>query len=374
MIIQNFTELVNNQIRAIQSLTNSVLDFSIGSILRAISESNSAIVIWLQSLLLQILAITRASTSTGVDLDSWMLDYGLTRLSETASSGNVKFSRFTAGAIAYIPVGSIVETFDGAQQFAVVADSTNVNYNITLDKYVVASDSLFITIPVINITQGSGTLGNVLENTIIRLTQSIVGIDTVTNVDAFINGKDGETDSEFRTRFIEYIASLAKATKDAVAYAIISTQAGLSYSLTENYTYSGAIEKGYFYVVLDDGSGIPQTSLLETITSKIDRIRPVCSIFEVFSPEVVTANVSMTVTISVGNSVAIRESIRLAIIEYINGLGLNVPCSYTKLSQIAYNTSTFVTNVSYVLLNDGAVDIIPTNHQTIKAGTVAING
>jgi lysozyme len=50
------------------------------------------------------------------------------------------------------------------------------------------------------------------------ITQALTGIDTVTNVTGFLNGSDAESDAALRTRFIAYVASLSKATKNAIGY------------------------------------------------------------------------------------------------------------------------------------------------------------
>ncbi|MFX7996843.1 baseplate J/gp47 family protein, partial [Acinetobacter baumannii] len=91
------------------------------------------------------------------------------------------------------------------------------------------------------------------------------------------------SDTALRTRFIAYVASLSKATKNAVGYAITSLKQGLVYSLVENQTYAGATQYGYFYVVVDDGTGSPSSTLLATVANAIDAVRPLTSTFGVFA-------------------------------------------------------------------------------------------
>jgi len=185
-------------------------------------------------------------------------------------------------------------------------------------------------------------------------------------------GKDPETDSALRTRFQQYIASLTRATIDAVAYAITSVQAGLTYTITENYSYAGVLTLGYFYAVVDDGSGAPSATLLGKVSSAIETVRPLGSSFGVYAATVEFATVAMSLTIPVGNGPAIRVSVYNAIIEYLNALPVGASCSYTMLSQIAYNTSPLVTNVTGATLNGGTSDLTATKQQVIKAGAVNI--
>ena len=107
---KTFAQLVSDQVTAIQGAARTLIDFTIGSILRSIVESNSAVALWVQGLILQLLATTRAATSAGTDLDSWAADFNFYRLVAVAASGQVVFSRFTATQAAFIPVGTQIQT------------------------------------------------------------------------------------------------------------------------------------------------------------------------------------------------------------------------------------------------------------------------
>src|ERR1700733_382289 len=113
-----FTELVSQIATAIQGSASALYDFTVGSTLRAIAEATSAVVLWLQAIILQLLTVTRAATSVGSDLDSFMADYGVTRLAAVASTGNVTFARFTSTQQAVVPIGATVQSADGTQTFA----------------------------------------------------------------------------------------------------------------------------------------------------------------------------------------------------------------------------------------------------------------
>ena len=116
--LQTFTALVQNMAASVQSAASQLLDLTVGSTLRAVLEANASIALWMQWLILQVLQTTRAATSSGADLDSWMADLSLIRLPAATASGHVTFSRFTATASAFVPVGALVRTADGAQTFA----------------------------------------------------------------------------------------------------------------------------------------------------------------------------------------------------------------------------------------------------------------
>lgn len=368
---QDFVTLVRNQVTAIQGYAKVLVDLTVGSILRAVVEANAAVVIWLQSLILQVLAITRAATSSGTDLDSWVADFGVTRLPATFATGQVTFSRFTATLQAVVPVGAVVQTGDGSQQYTVTADTTNPAYNGTLGGYVMAAGVSSVNAPVVAVTAGVG--GNAIIGAVSTIAGAISGVDTVTNAASFTNGADAESDPALRTRFIAYVASLSKATKAAVGYAITSLQQGVTYSLVENETYGGTVQMGYFYVVVDDGTGAPGSTFLSTVSNAIDAVRPLCSSFGVFAPVVVNASVAMTVTVATGyDAAATKALVSDALKSYINSLSLGQALRYSRLAQIAYDASPGVTNVTGVTLNGGTADLTATAKQVIKWSSVTV--
>ena len=179
---QDFTTLVRNMVTAVQAGANTLINLNVGSVLRAILEAVAGVILWLQGLIIYTLTLTRAATSVGSDLDSWMADYGLIRISAVAASGQVTFSRFTNTTQAIIPVGAVVQTADGSQSFTVIADTTNSAYNATLGGFVVAASvsSLAVTVTAVN----AGSQGNVGAATITSISNAISGIDTVSNAAA----------------------------------------------------------------------------------------------------------------------------------------------------------------------------------------------
>lgn len=369
---KTFSTLVQEQVTAIQAVCATLVNFTIGSILRSIVEANAAVSLWLQGLILQLLATTRASTATAADLDTWMADFGLTRLAAVAASGAVTFSRFTPTNQATVPVGTLVQTADGTEVFAVTVDTANPAYNAGLGAYVIAALTAAVTVPVQASVAGSA--GNVSANSITLLTSAMPGIDTVTNAFAFANGLNAESDVSFRARFVNYINSLSKATIAAVGAAIMNVQQGLTYTITENLNYAGSANQGYFYVVVDDGSGAPPSPLLNSVGNAIDLVRPVGSSFGIFAPVLLTANISMTITTDVGYTHAtVVSQVAAALAAYVNALPLGATLRYTRLAQIAYDTSPGVINVTVVLLNAGTADLAATAKQIIKAGTVVVS-
>lgn len=367
---KDFATLVSDQVTAIQAKSTKFINFTIGSVLRSIVEANAAVGLWFQALIVQLLATTRASTSTGADLVSWFADYGFTMLPASAATGLVTFSRFTASSPALIPFGATLQTADGSQLFTVIVDTTNAAY--TPAGYAVAAGITSVTVPVTANVAGSG--GNVTIGQITSIAQSISYIDTVTNGAAFTNGADQESEDAARSRFILYIAALARATKAAIGLAITTVQAGLAYTLVENQQYNGTVDNGYFYVVVDDGTGAPGSAFLNSVANAIDAVRGFTIRFSVFAPVVESATVLMTATIAPGyDPTATKLLAKNAVLGYINSLPLGTALPFTRLAQVAYGASAGITNITAVTLNGGTADLAATPKQVIKSSSVTVS-
>lgn len=371
--LKAFATLVSEQVTAIQGAASGLVDTAIGSILRSIVESNSAVVMWIQQLIVNLLVTTRAATSSGDDLDSWMADFSFTRLAATAATGQVVFSRFTATNQAVIPVGTQVTTTDGTQSFLVTTDTSNAAYDATQAGYVIAAGVTSVSVPVQAVTAGAA--GNAQQGTITVISGSIQYVDTVTNTVTFGSGEDAESDTDFRARFVLWIASLSKSTLSAIGYALSSMQNGVTYTLTENQTYSGLSQPGYFYAVVDDGSGSPSSTFLGQAYSAIDAVRGFTVTFSVFAPELVNANIAMTLALS---APAVRSEVvalvNAALESYVASLVLGQTLPFTQLATVAYGASPYVTNVTGVTLNgSSADDLTATASQVIRAGTISVS-
>jgi len=222
--------------------------------------------------------------------------------------------------------------------------------------------------------QTAGGAGNVLSGTVSLLATAITGVDAVTNGAAFQNGMDAEGDAAFLARFRNFIASRSRATPVAVAYAISSIQQGLNYTLQENLTTSGEPQMGSFVVTVDDGSGSPSATLLSVVHASVDAVRPVGSIFAVRPPTVITADISLTITVAAGAPKAqIAGLVGNAIEAYVGSLAIGATLPLTKLAEIAYSASSSVINVSQIQINGGSSDVTSTISGVIKPGIIAVN-
>ena len=362
--------------------------------------------------MLLVLKATRLSTSSGVDVDTFTADFMPTigtsngvaspRLGAQFATGQVTFARFTAApsscfipaASAVSPTGAITnagpnnaataQTFDGSQNFVVIAEPTFANYSATLGGYTLAADVGSIIVPAQ--AQLPGAAGNVTAGSISTITSPITGIDTVTNVATFTNGANQESNSALKQRFSAYILGLSRGDYYGLNASIEGTAVTVQWKLTESYNYDGSYHPGYFFVVADDGSGTPPPAFFTMVTEAAQAVRPLGVQCAVFAPVVITANVSMQLTTAAGyDHNTVVAQVAAAVATNINSLGLGNPLPCSVLASWAYAIPG-VTVVSHVLLNGAGGDAASISvtklsqdrtyqipYATIKSGILSIS-
>jgi uncharacterized phage protein gp47/JayE len=379
---KTFSQIVQGQAAAIQARATALIDFEVGSVLRAAVEAVAGVVTWLQALILKLATTIRASSSQGSDLDSWFADFGapiadgaaatFERLGATYAIGDLTFTRLTPTGTSLIPVGSTAETPNGADKFVVLLDASNSAYDAGLNGYLMEDGDATITVPAQALVAGSA--GNVTAGTINTITSSIPGVDLVTNAADFVNGSDQESDENARARFRSFIQGLREATPAAIQSYVEALQPGVKTILVENEEYNGVAKRGSFYLIVDDGTGTPPSDLLEAASASVDQHRAAGIEGAVYPPEVVTANISMTVTVAAGaSSPATFTAVQAAVRSYVNTRALGEDLAANRLYQIAYDASPNVIGVTNLLVNGVAGDIVIERKEVIKAGTVVIS-
>jgi uncharacterized phage protein gp47/JayE len=369
--LQSFSGLITQMAAGVQGAANQLIDLSVGSVLRALLESCASIALWMQWLILQVLTMTRAATSAGADLDTWMADFSLVRLPGAVASGAVIFSRYTSGVATTIPVGAMVQTSDGTQNFTVIAAPGYPNWNGS-DGYSLAATAPSVAAPVQALLSGSA--GNIQAGTIGILTTAIPAVDTVSNVQAFAGGMDAETDAALRARFQFYINSRSLATMGAVLFAVASVQQGLRYMVFENQDANGAVAPGNFAVTVDNGTGFPPAPLISSVQAAVNAVRPIGSVFSVLGP--VVAQVSVSLTLETSNPAAepgIAAIAAASIRNWINGLPIGGTLAISKIDALAHGADSSVLSVTNVTINGGTTDLTASPTGVLIAASITVN-
>jgi uncharacterized phage protein gp47/JayE len=369
--VQTFTTIVQEMAATLQGTAVQLVDLTVGSVLRALLEACASVALWLQWLILQVLALTRAATSIGSDLDSWMADFSLVRLPATSAVGRVTFSRYTTTLQATVPVGTVLRVTQGLQTFLVTANTSNPYWNGSAG-YTLPAGLASAELPVA--ASQSGTVGNVQSGAIGLLASPIPGIDTISNENPTIGGSDAESDTAFRSRFQLYINSRSLATLSAVLSALAGLQQGLRYAVLENQTLAGITQVGTFCVIVDDGTGNPAQALLTEAQAAVNAVRPVGSIFTVNRPIVLP--VVVNVVLETSNSLthaAVAALVQQNIMTWIAALPIAGLLAISKIESIAHTTDPSVLSVTSALINNAANDVLAPANSVIISTSVVVN-
>lgn len=365
-----FSSLVNGAVAAIQGKATALIDLAVGSVTLAVVEAAGSVAMWLQYVALVILASTRLSTSTGGDVDTWIGDFGLTRLPAGAASGPETFGRYTSNTGITVPVGATVRKGDATSDYTLVADTTNAAFSQALfaglGGYTLPAGAAELTATVVCTVPGSG--GNAIAGGVTLIGTSIAGLDYVTNATAFTNGFDAETDAAFKSRFALFIGSLSRGTLVAVEAAVDGVQQGLTFFVDVNRDEAARWRPGFFTVIVDDGSGHPPSALLSAVYTAVNGIKECCELFAVLPPTVVPATVSMALTVGPGATKAVVVTkVIAALSAYVDSLPISAVLPFSKLAALAYAVDPVnVTNVSSVTLNGSTADLTPGNRGVVK--------
>lgn len=358
---------VSDMVATWNAQTGQVANFASGDILLAFWQSIATQFDFLQAQIRTVLNLCRASTSNGADLDSFYAQFAFYRLPASFATSPVTFSRALAGsAPVTVPIGTIVQTPGGAYQYQVVADTNQAAYNAAAGGYVLAAGQTSLTATVQAITAGAAY--NVAAGAISQIASSVPGIDAVTNGTAVTNGGNAESDSAFRSRFILFLATLAKATRSAILAAALGVQQGLSVTLIENQRPDGTPQQGAFTTVIDDGSGSPPTATIAAVFAAIDATRAFTVQPYVTAPTLVTVSIVVTIRLAttIQSAAATNAVVQSTIATMINNLGPGSELYISAIESTALLVAGVVAVRSGTTIDGTAADLTPTPGQEVR--------
>jgi uncharacterized phage protein gp47/JayE len=370
--LQTFPQLLQRMSAAVQNSASRLFDLSVGSVLRAILEANASIALWMQWLIVQTLSVTRASTSTGTDLDSWMADFSLSREPPTVATGLVTFTRLSIERQVLIPVGSLVKSSVGDLTFVVATDGDNPAWSNAAASYIIPAGIATVTVPVAALHPGAS--GNVVPGAISVIATPLPGIDFVSNTSALAGGTEAESDQRFRARFQDYINSRSRATPSAISYAVSSLQQSGRFKLLENMDQTGAWAPGQFLLVVDDGSGHPTSAFLSQAYTAVDAVRPIGAKFAVTGPDIIYVNVTLSLTLgSAALDQATVASLTAAVTSYIEHLPIGATLAVSRIIECAYHAGHFRQNIASVSINNATSDLTCSPRGVFKTQSIVVH-
>jgi hypothetical protein len=361
-------QFVQDMVATWQANTGITGTFEDGDALLAFWQSVATQLDFLQAQIKLVLALVRAQTSTGGDLDSWMAQFGFTREQPTFASGQVVLGKLVpAPSTITIPVGSIVQTPGGAIQYQVVADATQPTWNAGANGYTLPAGASSLTATVQALAFGSAS--NVIATQLSQLGSTIPGIDTVTNPAAINNGLDAQSDAAFRAAFVLWLLNLAKATKGAILAAVQGVQQGLRVNLLEDETPQGLPLQGSFTVLIDDGTGSAPANVLSLVSTAVDETRAFGVQQFTATPALITATIQITIRVASGFNVTnVNAAVQAAISAKVNAGSTGQTLYISDAEGAALGVQGVVAVLPGTTINGIVGDLVPTPGQEIRSG------
>lgn len=208
----------------------------------------------------------------------------------------------------------------------------------------------------------AGIIGNTAIGSVTNIDTNVYGIAAVTNLKAFTNGKNLETEQEWRVRFQKNIKQLARGTLDSLeegakqAY-IADVNGIVTEQITKSFAYQESASSTAVYVA--NQSGYAPSSEILSETEKIltgyttsDGVRypgykpagiPITVRSAVFSPVDITVNATLSTGYKISTlSTAIEKTVE----SYIMSLDISDGFAVPVLSQSGLSVAT-ITSGSY---------------------------
>ena len=144
--------------------------------------------------------------------------------------------------------------------------NTQKIYATTASYSMPASDS---SVAIIAQSLTYGTSGNTPAGTITNFVTPLSGFSSATNAADFLNGRDVETEEEWRIRFNQTLAKLSRGTLDSIKYGLLSTSLvdtnGFIYeSVKKSYVYEPSTNVVNAYVHNGSLTSSPSSALIAT--------------------------------------------------------------------------------------------------------------
>ncbi|MBU5669501.1 baseplate J/gp47 family protein [Peptoniphilus sp. MSJ-1] len=209
-----------------------------------------------------------------------------------------------------------------------------------------------------------GTIGNVTAGEISKLSIGNPNIYLISNNNDFSNGKDIESDTEREQRFREYVHTLQRGTKDAVAYGIKQVNGVAGVYIDDNYI-------GYLIAYVHDIYGNLTDELKQEVLKEVEGYRS-AGIEVVVRPTVKkVVDLDIKVVYRPGYDPNVyNQAIEKIIYQYINNLKVSEDLNISTL--ITVINDNFREIIAYIDLEDKK-DIVTLNNEILKPGEIVVS-
>jgi uncharacterized phage protein gp47/JayE len=290
-----------------------------------------------------------AGTTYGSYLDLKVSEYGIVRLEAVKATGVITFSSAINGLV--IPQGTVVYTDD--------------NIRFLTDNVATISNG---TATVAITAETGGMNGNVPTNTIINT--EMAGA-TCTNATTTSGGADIESDEDLFARYTEKINAPVNSGNTNHYREWAQDIVGIGDArVTPIWNGSGTVK---VTLISTDKRAVTAAKVTE-VANYIDTVRPVGATVAVESAIEKVINVTATLTLSAGFTLAqVTPTIQQGIIDYFKEAAFVDPdIKYTKVGTIILGVNG-VLDYTNLQLNNGTTNIVLGVNETPVVGTVTLS-
>lgn len=367
--IKDTLSIVASMVNFMRATQGQITDFNVGGVARTLVEAPAIEIDELYQMMFR--GLKEAIPVSVYNSFSFEL------LPAMGSSGTLRFtvSPVSASDIS-IPAATVVMQAGGRYRYL-----TGVDVVLT------AGDSY---VDVIAYCESTGTDTNVGAGLLVEQTTPIANV-TVTNQNAFANGRDLETDAERKTRFRDYISTIARGTLSALNYGAstatvvnadgevierVGAVAIVEPYLVDPLTYPPAL----VWVYIHNGSGSTSTDLVTAAQTVIDGYETTDGTpvpgwkaagvkVEVSAATEVPVDVTATVEVlATHDAVTAKAQAISDVSAYLGGLGIGVEAVQAEIVSLIMS----VPGIYNCAVTLPSADVSAASDEKIMAGTVAI--
>ncbi len=290
------------------------------------------------------------STATSEYLDLHARDRGLSRKQAVKAKGEVRF--YISAPIEEnisIPKGTVVSTDEGNKQYRY----------LTEEAAILTSGNTLVSVSCV--AEKGGSEYNVKAEKIYTMVTNVVGIEGVTNPEAFSGGADRESDEELRKRILNSYVTISNSTNKAYYKRLaLSVEGVKSASVLPKVRGVGTVD---VYICGDRMKAT--TELVKKVQAVMNEQRELNVDVKVYAAEIININLGVNIVLKQGYSAdAVKENVRRSVEEYISMLDVGEDVYESHLGKAVlsaegvYNYSWLSMYPSYINVDDNSIAVL----------------
>lgn len=251
---KSFLSITASMINRMRATTARITDFSVGGVARTMIEAPAQEIDELYQMMI-------AGLVEAVPVSVYR-SFDFTKLAAASAGGLVRVSISAQAAQVIVPSGTVFSQPFGPVTYASTADG------------LIPPGNTFVDVPVVATTTGGAS--NLGSGVAFTLSNTPALLLAATNLNAFISGRDLETDDQLKTRFNDFIQTLSRSTVDAIAFgardrAFLLDTAGnqvervVSVKVVEPYLLNALQPVGLVLLYVHNGSGATSPALVARV-------------------------------------------------------------------------------------------------------------